>query len=136
MVCVLAGVVRRCFSTSTAWEGEGLPGRPDRGGATVWEDDTDDEIVFEKRRGDTKVVEKGPTKQLLNDKPKLQMSHEERKSLNAMKDLLEWEEEKVLEVIRVQKSPGGSSRQALLFFVVNQILVTPFSSQVLLTHFV
>ena len=100
MVCVLAGVVRRCFSTSTAWEGEGLPGRPDRGGATVWEDDTDDEIVFEKRRGDTKVVEKGPTKQLLNDKPKLQMSHEERKSLNVRKDLLKWEEEKVLEVIR------------------------------------
>ena len=100
MVCVLAGVVRRCFSTSTAWEGEGLPGRPDRGGATVWEDDTDDEIVFEKRRGDTKVVEKGPTKQLLNDKPKLQMSHEERKCLTVMKDLLEWEEEKVLEVIR------------------------------------
>ena len=103
MVCVLAGVVRRCFSTSTAWEGEGLPGRPCRGGVTVWEDDTDDEIVFEKRRGDTKVVEKGPTKQLLNNKPKLQMPHEERKSLNVRKDLLEWEEEKVLEVI--SKSP-------------------------------
>ena len=104
MVCVLTGIFRRCFYTRTAWEGEELPGRPYRGGATVWEDSTDDEIVFEKRRGDTKVVEKGPTKQLLNDKPKLQMTHEERKSLNAMKELLKWEEEKVLEVI--SKSPN------------------------------